>query len=355
MKKIFFVLFVLCFALVGVNVCFADTTSQLSPVGNGFYQDWSGSGYTVISEGMGSPSCTSGNYINTSGPNKHSSFTIDLSSIPDGSSIASVNVLAADRSYSSGNDGGTYAAFVRLNGSDGVDSSIYTTSYGSGDCSGSRNDSFSAGGVTKDDTTTLEIGVVKLGSSNPAKYSVVVGAMAAIITYTPPATPVDGGWTAWDPVDSSCGLSYTQTRSCTNPTPADGGADCSLLDGGNTSRTVTNDACVVAPPRQGGGQYIGTLTQTQAQLQLQSQPQPQLVGQVLGVSVFKFNNDLWYGKNHNDVMELHKKLQTEIGYVGPVSIYFRKLTENAVREYQTAHNLVPDGIVGPLTRAELNK
>jgi peptidoglycan hydrolase-like protein with peptidoglycan-binding domain len=56
-------------------------------------------------------------------------------------------------------------------------------------------------------------------------------------------TPVNGGWTAWSPVNDACGVTYTQTRTCTNPTPANGGADCSGIDGGLPTRTVTNDAC----------------------------------------------------------------------------------------------------------------
>lgn len=37
--------------------------------------------------------------------------------------------------------------------------------------------------------------------------------------------PQDGGWSEWNPANPSCG-SGTQTRTCTNPPPANGGADC---------------------------------------------------------------------------------------------------------------------------------
>jgi|GEM_PF-2220077 len=56
-------------------------------------------------------------------------------------------------------------------------------------------------------------------------------------------TPINGGWTAWSPVNNTCGITYTQTRACTNPTPANGGATCQYLDGGNSTRPVTNPAC----------------------------------------------------------------------------------------------------------------
>jgi len=56
-------------------------------------------------------------------------------------------------------------------------------------------------------------------------------------------TAVDGGWTAWPAVDNTCGSTFTVNRSCTNPQPAYGGKDCSLIDGGNTSKTYTNPPC----------------------------------------------------------------------------------------------------------------
>jgi hypothetical protein len=52
--------------------------------------------------------------------------------------------------------------------------------------------------------------------------------------------PINGGWTEWTPINSEeCGQVVEQTRSCTNPTPMHGGADC---EGPNT-QTITNPAC----------------------------------------------------------------------------------------------------------------
>ena len=58
-----------------------------------------------------------------------------------------------------------------------------------------------------------------------------------------PADPVDtdGGWTPWSnwtdyqPCDAFCNKQQLQTRTCTNPTPTGAGADCSAIDGGNSS------------------------------------------------------------------------------------------------------------------------
>ena len=57
-------------------------------------------------------------------------------------------------------------------------------------------------------------------------------------------TPVNGGWSDWSPKDNTCGISGTQTRTCTNPAPANGGAYCV----GPSTQTYTNAACEVSIP-----------------------------------------------------------------------------------------------------------
>ena len=58
-------------------------------------------------------------------------------------------------------------------------------------------------------------------------------------SYTNDPCPVNGGWSDWSAKNNSCGYSGTQTRTCTNPTPAYGGAQCE----GSSTQTYTNDAC----------------------------------------------------------------------------------------------------------------
>ncbi|MDD5720889.1 MAG: Ig-like domain-containing protein [Candidatus Pacebacteria bacterium] len=57
------------------------------------------------------------------------------------------------------------------------------------------------------------------------------GAKCAVIL-----TPVDGGWSDWSTCDASC----NQSRSCTNPSPANGGANCL----GNSSQSCTGGSCI---------------------------------------------------------------------------------------------------------------
>ncbi len=45
-------------------------------------------------------------------------------------------------------------------------------------------------------------------------------------TQSCPVAPIAGGWSAWSACSTTCGGSGTQTRSCTSPARANGGADC---------------------------------------------------------------------------------------------------------------------------------
>lgn len=53
-----------------------------------------------------------------------------------------------------------------------------------------------------------------------------------------PATPIDGGWSAWSACSVSCG-GGTQTRTCTNPAPTNGGANCV----GSSSQACNTQTC----------------------------------------------------------------------------------------------------------------
>jgi Putative peptidoglycan binding domain len=75
---------------------------------------------------------------------------------------------------------------------------------------------------------------------------------------------------------------------------------------------------------------------------------------ISGVSVYKFSTRLAYGSEGNDVIELQERLTEEGFYNGPIIGVFGPLTQTAVKEYQKANGIDQAGIVGPLTRAELN-
>jgi peptidoglycan hydrolase-like protein with peptidoglycan-binding domain/FlaG/FlaF family flagellin (archaellin) len=57
-------------------------------------------------------------------------------------------------------------------------------------------------------------------------------------------TKVDGGWTNWVTMGSCFNGSQTQTRSCTNPAPANGGSQCV----GSTSQTISCEEHIIGYP-----------------------------------------------------------------------------------------------------------
>lgn len=64
---------------------------------------------------------------------------------------------------------------------------------------------------------------------------------------------------------------------------------------------------------------------------------------------FIFKNNLWFGKKHDDNIELQKRLG-----VSPTDRNFGPKTLAAVVKYQKANNITPTGYCGPITRARLN-
>lgn len=269
MKKYFSIVLATVFFLFGfmfANNVMADTTSQLVPIGNGTYTDWTGD-YTDVNEGMSSPSCDSGNYINTSTTNEKESFNIDLSTIPNGSTITNVNILVADRSYTLGSDGGTYATFLRFNNIDSTNSNVHTTLSGSEVCTGFPNDAFDIVDTLKNSSTTLEIGVVKLGASSPANRSVRIGAIVVVVTYTLPDTTPP---TLHLPSDitteatSSAGATVIFSATATDINPANQVAICAPASGSvfPLGTTAVNCSATDATSNTANGNFNITVQDT---------------------------------------------------------------------------------------------
>lgn len=58
-------------------------------------------------------------------------------------------------------------------------------------------------------------------------------------------TPVNGGWSGWDACSvTACGQTGTQTRTCTNPAPANGGISCV----GSSTQSCSTPACSTPTP-----------------------------------------------------------------------------------------------------------
>ena len=105
----------------------------------------------------------------------------------------------------------------------------------------------------------------------------------------------------------------------------------------------------------GGGAPVGLIT-VPVGPPIPAQNTQTTQGQVLGASAYTFTQNLKRGSSGQAVVELQKIL-IAAGYlrIDTPTSYFGPATEAAVKQYQTAHGIEAIGVVGPLTRAELNK
>ncbi len=157
----------------------SSTTALLFPNGQGNYTAWT-NGESTVDE-TGTVDCSSADSILENNNNDRESVIIDMSSVPNGATINSVDVSVYDRGDS--NSGGTYRTFTRINNSD-TDAGSNLSATGTSSCN-LKTQTISISPVVKNSGTTLEVGVVKTNGNN---NTIRIGAIRANVTYTNPAT-----------------------------------------------------------------------------------------------------------------------------------------------------------------------
>jgi hypothetical protein len=98
----------------------------------------------------------------------------------------------------------------------------------------------SVGGACMAGTVAGDNGLTGCGTTRTWNCNATGGGTNASCTFANPACPVNGGWSGWSSCSLSCG-GGTQTRTCTNPAPANGGANCTGAD----SQSCNTHACPV--------------------------------------------------------------------------------------------------------------
>lgn len=115
------------------------------------------------------------------------------------------------------------------------------------------------------------------------------------------------------------------------------------------SSTSSSSSSGSSSGRSGGGGGGTTLPTTPAT------PSPSLPALTSAAPQASFNRSLSVGSTGDEVKNLQTRLLGEGFFKGEVTGYFGPITQKAVKAFQAKYGISQLGIVGPATRAQLNK
>lgn len=97
-------------------------------------------------------------------------------------------------------------------------------------------------GITVGSTVTWNGRALAFGGTVTTNADTISVPSCSAPVVTP--TPIDGGWSGWSACSvTACGQTGTQTRTCTDPAPANGGTTCS----GSPSQSCSTPVCPTTP------------------------------------------------------------------------------------------------------------
>jgi len=216
MTKITGVSFLGALIILAASTVWADTASGLLPVGDGAYKQFAdipkagSEEYVEVDEAVCDGTAT---YLKA-GNNKvgkRSSVVLDLSSIPDGSTISAITVYPCASRNSKRSGTSVMDLFYRLDGINSVDAGNYQLPAGVNVPTEQSPYTFTNLSIVKDSTTTLEIGVVYTSGNRGVRVS----RLTADIEYSVP-NPVPADPSALSATASSTNVTLTWTDNANN-------------------------------------------------------------------------------------------------------------------------------------------
>ncbi len=219
---------------------------------------------------------------------------------------------------------------------------------------------------------TLQAIVDYMNTNNVPVYTVSQGlSFMQSGTVTPPAStdpttppvvatstpPTDA--TSTPPTTTATSTTATSTPVVTTDPSTSSGSAPSTVTGGTVSVTTStgggggNGAVYGSSPLAPGYQtpyFIATTTETTHNNDILVSS-----GKVLGASTYNFVRDLSIGMRNEDVAVLQAVLKANGYFASSVTGYFGPITKSSVKHYQAKHGLPVVGMVGPRTRALLNR
>lgn len=184
----------------------ADTTGFLSPTAVGTFSTWNNSGAIAnVNDGVGCIGDTSA-WVAQGAPipvGSRATAIIDLSSVPDGATIDSIDVQVCHQRTGGGAPGATFQTSASVDGAGPTDSGVDIVADPSGQAAITQN--IPAGSIVKSGATTLEVGVVRMNNINGTR----VFTLAAQVNFTPASGPTPPSATKPVPVFGPFGLLFT--------------------------------------------------------------------------------------------------------------------------------------------------
>jgi hypothetical protein len=167
----------LALLVTSVGLAIASTTASIFPTGDGAYTAWTPSTgsthYTLVDES----SCNGlTDYVSTTVNGNRDAYSVSLASVPDGATITNIAITpCASRNT---NKTSVMKVFYRLNGANSADSGSYSLTGTTPVALSATN--FSSLSITKNASTSLQIGAVLTSGTGGARLSNI----STVITYT---------------------------------------------------------------------------------------------------------------------------------------------------------------------------
>ena len=197
--------------LLSLSFVHGATTATLYPTSDGNYAQWTPKSGAVHYTQVDETTCNgTTDYVSETTVGERDSFGINLSSIPNGSTITNIQITPCASRNSSGGGSATMNVFYRYNASNSADAGAYAITGTTPVALSATN--FTSLALTKGSTSSLEIGSVYSAGTKGARLS----RLATVITYTLP-TPTVTTNTA-----TAIGLSSATLNGSANPNGSTG-------------------------------------------------------------------------------------------------------------------------------------
>ena len=198
--------------LFAVSPALAAVTSNILPTGDGYSLQWTPSTGTTHFTLVDETSCngtTDYNFTATVG--QRDAYAVDISSIPDGSTITAVAEKPCASRNSTGGGSATLDVFYRTNGVNSADAGSYALPTGTAPLDLATT-TFSGLSSVKSSSTSFQVGAVYTAGTKGIRLS----RLATQITYTTLNAP--SGLTASSSVSSTTVVTLNWTDNATNET-----------------------------------------------------------------------------------------------------------------------------------------